>query len=88
MPHLAAAIPDHELSWLVYMTLSELSKAVLCLVLAYYATPIKWAASSVAVWYLTQAADEAMNRNIFNDSLWEYPLLAAFLLLAYNVRKP
>jgi dipeptide/tripeptide permease len=69
------------------MTLSELSKAILCLVLAHYAAPIKWASSAVAIWYLTQAADEAMNRNIFKDSLWEYPLLAAFLLLAYKMRK-
>lgn len=68
----------------MYLTLNEVSKAMLCALVAWIAWPeysMRIAALGPAVWFLGQAIDEALSGNLWADGIWEYPALAIFSLL-------
>lgn len=69
------------------MTINELVKAVLCLALAQALPDFAAMGRAAAVWFVTQAGDELFNGNLWDQYQWEYPLLAALMLLAYITKK-
>ena len=69
---------DNERKWLIYLGLSEVTKALLCLVAMAWAAPrMKPTALMGAVWYSTQAQQEFTGSNIGSTETWEYWLVAA-----------
>ena len=87
VPELGNLIPDHALSWIACLTSGEMVKFALCLVVARFVPTWKAWMGAAAVWYLTQASDELMNNNLFTVQHWEYPLLAALLLLTWALER-
>lgn len=68
---------DNERKWLIYLGLSEITKALLCMVALTWAPPRMHTAMFLAsVWYLTQAAQEFMGENTGSTERWEYWLVA------------
>lgn len=86
-PELVNLITDNTQAWIAWLTMAELKAAVLCLIIAYHVHAWRLWFGAAAVWLLTQAADEATNGNIFTQQLWEYPLLAAFLMAVHIINK-
>lgn len=72
-------LPDsfsNDRKWDIYLALSEVSKALLCLVLAAQAArTFKPVAFMAMVWYLTQAQQEFMGLNDGSTEQWEYYLV-------------
>lgn len=67
---------DNDRKWDIYLALSEVSKALLCLVLAAQATrTFKPVAFLAMVWYLTQAQQEFAGLNDGSTEQWEYHLV-------------
>jgi hypothetical protein len=87
VPELGNLIPNDQLAWMAYLTTGEIVKALLCLAVARFVPSWKMWMGAAAVWYLTQASDEAMNNNLFTVQHWEYPLLAALLLLTWALER-
>ena len=81
-PEFANVVPDHQVSWTLYLTLSELSKAVLCLMI-----PLRMWSYLGALWFTTQAIDEATNGNLFNEQQWEYIILIALVALTWSIQR-
>ena len=69
------------------MILTELSKALLCATIAHHVPTVRIYANGAAIWYLTQAADEFFNGNLFTEQTWEYPLLAGFAVALWLLKK-
>ena len=69
---------DNERKWLIYLALSEVAKAIICLVAMAWA-PIRMKPTALmgAVWYSTQAQQEFTGSNIGSTETWEYWLVAA-----------
>ena len=87
VPELSNLLPDNKQAWIAWLTTAELKAAVLCLIIAYHVQAWRLWFGAAAVWLLTQAADEATNKNIFTEQLWEYPLLVAFLIAVHLINK-
>jgi len=81
-PEFANVVQDHQVSWTLYLTLSELSKAVLCLMI-----PLRTWSYLGALWFTTQAIDEATNGNLFNEQQWEYIILIALVALTWSIQR-
>ncbi len=83
LPDLANLIGDNTRAWVVWLTLTQMSMAGLCLfaILAprTYTTRVVWAAAFM--WYMTQALDEALAGNLFVDSALEYVVFLAYTAL-------
>jgi len=89
LPETSNIIPNEDQAWRAYLTAQQVVAAMLCVALA---GRRGWLSSGIAgaVWFTTQAMDEATNGNLWKEQQWEYPL--AFVLifgawLARNARK-
>lgn len=87
LPELSNLFTDNKQAWIAWLTTAELKAAVLCLIIAYHVQAWRLWFGAAAVWLLTQAADEATNRNVWTEQLWEYPLLLALLLAIHIINK-
>lgn len=87
LPEVHALVPDDDAAWVTYLACSEVVKALLCAALAAVSPRYATAGSAAAVWFLTQAADEAFNGNLWAEQLWEYPLLAVLALTVYLIER-
>lgn len=67
----------------MWLTLTQVSMALLCLLALAapktYATKVAF--SAAALWYVTQAVDEAVAGNVFADSTVEYVVFLAYTAL-------
>lgn len=80
---------DNDRKWDIYLALSEVSKALLCLVLTAQAPrsfrPVGFMGT---VWYLTQAQQEFAGLNVGVTQQWEYYLIALMAVVgAITLRK-
>lgn len=73
-------------AWAWYLALNEACKSMLCLMISACMAPLRTYATGAAIWFATQAADEAMNGNLFRDHLWEYPLLAVSVIVLWTIQ--
>jgi hypothetical protein len=87
LPEFHALIPNDDTAWMVYLSTSEMVKALLCLLLAAFAPSIRMVAVAAAVWFTTQAADELFNGNLWAEQTWEYPLLLVLIVAALILQK-
>lgn len=87
LPELANLAQDDAEAWRWYLTMSELSKALLCATIAHYVPTARIYAMGACVWYMTQTADEYFNGNLLAEQTWEYPLLAGFAVALWLLKK-
>ena len=87
LPEFHALIPNDNTAWMVYLSTSEMAKAILCLLLAAFAPPIRMVATAAAVWFTTQAADGLFNGNLWAEQTWEYPLLLVLIVVALIIQR-
>ena len=90
LPEVSAMFDDNGVAWAVYLAAGEVVKALLCLVMAVYIPAFRTIGAAASIWFLTQAADEMTNGNLWTDDVWEYLLLlivSAFLLWLHAVTK-
>lgn len=88
LPDLANML-EPERAWPLWLALTQLCLAALCLLAAFGPRTYAMRASLVgaALWYFIQAIDERWAGNYFGAGLWEYPILAAWALtIAIHVR--
>lgn len=80
---------DNERKWRIYLGLSEVAKALICLVLTIQATRLfRPVAFMGMVWFATQAQQEFMGLNEGATEQWEYYLVALMALVgAITLRK-
>lgn len=80
---------EQQHKWQLYMSIQELTKAALCIMLVRFVpSPVKVAAMAAAVWYTTQAAQEWNGNNEGITQRWEYWIVAALSLsVGYAMRK-
>jgi len=79
LPDLNALFRDPTVGWLVYLGLSQVSMALLCLLpwMAGVTGKVRIISTAAAPWFIGQAIDEFTNGNLFKDGYWEYGWLAA-----------
>lgn len=87
LPEFHALIPNDDTAWMVYLSTSEMAKALLCLLLSIYAPSLRMMAVAAAVWFTTQAADELFNGNLWAEQTWEYPLLLVLIVTAFILQR-
>ena len=75
LPEINRALPDAQ-AWTWYLTTNELAKALLCLVFVR-----NLFGRIAALWFVTQAVDEATGRNIWNYAQ-DWQEVALFTILA------
>lgn len=71
------------LSWTVYLTLNEVSKAILCLLLmwtGWHLYTLRIAAIAGTLWFTGQAIDEGMDGNLWANGIYEYPVMGGLVL--------
>lgn len=78
----ANALLNDESAWTWYLTTSEIAKAILCSFI-----PVRWLKLTGAGFFSSQALDEIVGGNLFQQGLWEYLLLAAYALAVYHLTK-
>lgn len=80
---------EQQHKWQLYMSVQELTKAALCIMLVRFVpSAVKLAAMGAAVWYTTQAAQEWNGNNEGITQQWEYWIVAALALaVGYAMRK-
>ncbi len=87
LPEFHALIPNDDTAWMVYLSTSEMVKALLCLLLAAFAPSLRMVSTAAAVWFTTQAADELFNGNLWAEQTWEYPLLLVLIVVALIIQR-
>lgn len=83
LPDASAFVADNTQAWMAWLTLTQVSMAGLCLLAV--AVPKTYAMRvslcAAALWYVTQAVDEAVAGNVFADSTVEYVVFLAYTAL-------
>lgn len=83
LPDISAFVADNTQAWIAWLTLTQVSMAGLCLLAV--ATPKTYAMRvslcAAALWYVTQAVDEAVAGNVFADSGVEYVVFLIYTAL-------
>lgn len=79
---LACLIPDDDLAWRIHLTSNELLLAALSLLM-----PQRWLGAGLCAVFITQAIDEVLDGNLFNDGIWEYPAAALILFISWMTQR-
>ena len=87
LPEIGNLWTDDAQAWTWYLALNEAVKSLLCLALAESVPAARIYGRAAAVWFLTQAADELTNGNIYTEHKWEYALLILVALTIWITQR-
>lgn len=89
LPDIHRFVRNEDVQWLVYLSLNQASHALLCMtagILLWRTYALRIILLATAVWYLGQGVDELTDGNLWQDGIWEYPVLLVYAsLIAFHL---